>query len=316
MLRRCSRWVGLALALAAPLPAAEATRQELKSLTQRGFSHEGLTRQALQWRPHPLGPAGLGRVPLVLVLHGGGGTAVGMARLSGFTGLAQSKGFAVIFPDSGVQAWNDGRPDPSSHRPSTDDAGWLTALAQDAVREGWADPKRLYVCGMSNGGFMALRLACEQPAVFAAVGSVAANGAGAGCPHGDPVPLCLIAGTDDPIVPFRGGPIRWRQWGGARGLAEPFAGAVSYWSRRDQAGPEAVPQELPDLDPKDGTRVRLLQWPARIGGADLQAYVVEGGGHAWPGGWAYMGRFFIGRTSRDLDATVALWDFFKAHPKP
>jgi polyhydroxybutyrate depolymerase len=304
------------LALAAPLAGAEATSLELSSLQDRPFSHAGVTRSVPQWRPHPLSPAGLGRVPLLLVLHGGGGTGLGMARLSGFTALAQREGFAVEFPDSGVKAWNDGRPDPSGKRPSTDDSGWLTALAQDAVAQGWADPKRLYVCGMSNGGFMTLRLACEQGATFAAFGSVAANGAGAGCPDGPPVPLCLIAGTDDPIVPFGGGPIKLRRWGGARGVAEPFEGAVAFWARRDHAGPEALPRELADADPKDGTRVRLRRWPAGPGGADLQAYVVEGGGHAWPGGWAYLGRWLVGRTSRDLDASAALWDFFKAHPKP
>jgi polyhydroxybutyrate depolymerase len=295
--------------LTAPLPAAEATRAELRSLKNLQVSLLDKWRTVLSYRP-----AGTARVPLVIALHGGGGKAEGMAKLSGFTALAQAEGFAVLYPDSGVKAWNDGRPDPAGKRPTTDDSAWIAALAQNAVNEGWADPKRLYVCGISNGGFMSLRLACDHADLFAAVGTVSASGAGGPCPEGPPVPLCFIVGTADPIVPFTGGPIRVLSWTKVRGEAIPFETAFQLWRGRNR-GVDPSEETLPDLDPKDGTRVRRRLSAGGPGGADTMAYIIDGGGHAWPGGWPYLRPWVIGRTSKDLDATRALWNFFRTHPK-
>lgn len=292
------------------LPAAEAKKAELASLKETIAFYLGTPHTVLTWRPE-----GVTKVPLVIALHGGGGTAKSMARLTGFTALAQKQGFAVQFPDSGVKAWNDGRPDPAGKRPATDDSGWLAALAKDAVKQGWADPQRLYVCGISNGGFMALRLACEHADLFAGVGTVAASGAGAPCAEGPPIPLCFIVGTDDPIVPFNGGPIKVASWSRTRGEAIPFETAWQLWRGRNR-GTMPTEEALTDRNQQDGTSVRRRMSNAPPDGADTWAYIVDGGGHAWPGGWAYMKPWAIGKTSKDFDASLALWNFFRTHHKP
>jgi polyhydroxybutyrate depolymerase len=68
---------------------------------------------------------------------------------------------------------------------------------------------------------------------------------------------------------------------------------------------------LPDADPDDGTRTSIRKWEGCKDDADVLLYTVEGGGHTWPGGWQYLGERMIGKTSRDFDASEAIWTFFR-----
>jgi len=286
---------------------------------QRGrLEHDGLSREYLLHVPksHPSGK----RVPLLMALHGGGGTGENMRKLTagGFDRLANQEGFIVAYPDGVERHWNDGRDKVKyrTHKEKVDDVGFISALIDKLVRERNADRSRVYVTGMSNGAMMSHRLGVELSDRVAAIAPVTGS-----LPKtlvakrpARPVPAMIMYGVADPLMPWEGGEVRL----GRVKLGEVLSAeeTVRFWTGWNGcARPPAVSLE-PDRSPDDGTRVRREAYTPGRGGAEVVLVAVEGGGHAWPGGWAYLGEGFIGRTSRDIDACKVIWDFFKGHSLP
>jgi polyhydroxybutyrate depolymerase len=111
----------------------------------------------------------------------------------------------------------------------------------------------------------------------------------------------MVMGTDDPLVPYRGGGF------GASQVLSAKATARLWRELADCRKPTS--RRLPDRDPKDGTAVRLLTARKCTGDAAVKLYSVHGGGHTWPGGRQYLPKTAIGRTSRDFDASATIWLF-------
>lgn len=248
-------------------------------------------------------PQGLGPFPLVVALHGRLGSGAQMLRLTALTSLAQQQQFIAVYPDGIDRSWADGRGTSPASRAGVDDVAFLTALIDDFVAHRGADPSRVYVVGMSNGGFMALTLACRASKRLAGVGAVTASlPASLPCTFEKPLPVALVMADTDPVVPFAGGELE-----GGRGT---IVGAVESFTRFAELngcrGVEDIVQ-LADLDPADGTRVERRQCRGR---AAVRLDVVRGGGHTWPGGDRYLPERMIGKTSNDLNASEALWSFF------
>jgi polyhydroxybutyrate depolymerase len=135
---------------------------------------------------------------------------------------------------------------------------------------------------MSNGGLLAQRLACALAGRIAAVASVAGAVPFSGCEAR--VPILLVHGTDDPILPFAGARESEAQWAARDGCKA---------SRR-----EVLHQGDALCEAREGCV------------ADVELCTIEGGGHAWPGGVPLPG---LGATSRDLDATARIAAFFARH---
>jgi len=250
---------------------------------------------------------------LVLVLHGGHGTPARIERNTGMSDLADREGFLVAYPAALEGNWNDGRDVPAyrSHRRAVDDVAFLSKLVSLLERTRSVDPKRVFVTGVSNGAMMSLRAACEAPRTFAAAaavaGSLPANLAST-CPPQDPPPLLLIHGTEDPLVPWDGGTIRLGRRDVGRVVGVP-ATATLWAERSGCTGPHRM-ADLPDrVD--DGTRVRRLEWRACRGRGRVLVFEVVGGGHSWPGAPRHGPGLLVGRTSREMDATRTIWDFFQ-----
>lgn len=272
------------------------------------LEHGGRERTAWLYTPEGNGPW-----PLVMALHGGGGKGKNMEKLTSFGALGRSAGFAVCYPDGVGKSWNDGRNDflTASAAADVDDVGFLAALIEELVNEGVADAKRIHVCGISNGGMMTLRLACERPNLLAAVGVVAASEPETyRCDSGTPVPIFFIHGSEDPLIPFSGGAIKLFRNGRERGRVISVPASVADWQVRDHA-PAAVESDLPVLDQSDPTRAHLYDH-----GPMLRYIEIQGGGHTWPGGWAYAPAFLVGRTCHNLNASRCLWEFFREHARP
>ena len=148
--------------------------------------------------------------PLLLVLHGGGGAGMETLTDRGFNRRADESGVVVVYPEGVGRRWNDGRVGAGAADHEIDDVGDLRALVASLAQRYSIDAERVFVVGMSNGGMMSLRLACETADVFRGFVAVAASlgEALAGrCQPSAPRPVALIAGSADPVVPWAGGEV-------------------------------------------------------------------------------------------------------------
>ena len=168
----------------------------------------------------------------------------------------------------------------------------------------------MFVTGISNGGMMTLRLACDAADVFAGFVAVAASlgeDTAARVPTGAARPVALIDGTDDPLVPFAR-----RRRPRARRRAAAASSAPRRRSRRSAASRAAAAVEAePPLDriADDGTALVVRRAVGCRRGVRVVLYEVQGGGHAWPGGLPLPREWLIGKVSRELDATDETWRF-------
>jgi polyhydroxybutyrate depolymerase len=300
--------IALALAArAATLPAQSVPAAAPPALAgePRTLQAGGVTRRYFLYLPstwHRGRPA-----PLVLVFHGGGGRASGIAPHTGFSRLAEREGFAVAYPQGLNGRWNDGRGYAATH----DDVGFVRALLDTLGRELSIDPRRVYATGISNGAMFAYRLACDLPGVFAAVAPVAGAmpaDLAPGCAHTQPVSVLAFQGTADPLMPYFGGGVARR-----RGRVLSAERSIAFWATTSGCAAAPVTTDEPDRA-TDGTRVRRTAYGTCREGRSVELYTIEGGGHTWPGGPPVGGS--VGRVTREIDATPVIWAFFAGHPKP
>jgi polyhydroxybutyrate depolymerase len=248
------------------------------------------------------------KTPVVLVFHGGGGGAKSMAKFSRFNEVGDAHKAIVVYPDAISKHWNDGRTFPS--HPDEDDVRFITE-ALDFLSERYnADPKRVYVAGISNGGFFAERLALQLPTRIAAIVVIDAGITKQLQEMASidmPVATLLILGTEDPLVPYNGGTIG-AAFGG-RGEVLPGAQTLSFWANHNHCLPRGETRNLPVRDESDTTRVKQTVFQPKADGKLVIADLVEGGGHTWPSGSQYMPKRFIGRTTMQLN-NEDIWQFF------
>lgn len=257
-------------------------------------------------------------MPLVIALHGGGGTGKKMERLTrgGFNRLSDREGFVVVYPDGIEEHWNDGREKVKyrAHREKIDDVGFLSALIDHLAEGGTIDKSRVYVTGISNGAMMSNRLACELTGRIKAIAPVAGNmpyDLVARCLPSRPIPVLMISGTKDPMMPWEGGEAHFLRQKFGKVLSVPET--IKFWATHNRCAPEPVVTREPDKDPQDGTRVRKEVYAGCASGTEVILYPVEGGGHTWPGGYRYLPEKLIGKTSEHIDANELIWGFFKKH---
>ena len=173
-------------------------------------------------------PAGRGPHPTVIVLHGALGSGAGTAFTTGFSEAVARRGFTAVFPDGINRQWHDGR---AGGPDGPDDVGFIRELVHRLVADGVADQRRIYLAGISNGGMMSFTLVCKAGELFAGVGTVIANmpdGIGSCAPR--PMPVVMINGTDDPMVPYGGGGVGL---GGGRGEVWSVDRTASFFAARD-----------------------------------------------------------------------------------
>ena len=258
------------------------------------------------WLVRPEGIEKTKPAPLLMVLHGSAGSGEDMMTVTqrGFERLADKEKFVVVYPDALERRWND-------QGGTVDDVGFLLAIVDKLVADGLVDKNRIYVAGISNGGMMAQRLACEQADRIAGIATVAGGlpePLQATCKPARALPVLVIHGTEDPIVPWSGGAVAgFEDFGKVLSARE----TAKFWAANNRCGDGGVIAAEPDRDPKDGTRVKMEVFASCPAGAAVKLAAVEGGGHTWPGGYQYLPERFIGRTSQDVDANMLIWDFFK-----
>jgi polyhydroxybutyrate depolymerase len=274
------------------------------------LQHGGLTREYLVQVP-PQYRAGTAW-PLVLSFHGGGGNMEIQAndRYYGLVSYAREAGYVIVFPNgfsrlrSGKLAtWNAGLCCGQARERNVDDVGFVRAVVADVRRRLDIDPRRIYAQGMSNGGMLSYRLACEMADTFAAIAAVAGTDGSPACSPSRPVPVLHIHARDDDRVLFNGGS------GSASATHADFVSVpetAAKWSRLN--GCLAQPRRVLEV-PGAWCETRA---PCREG-SEVQLCVTETGGHAWPGGRKVLG----GQAGSDaIAANDVIWRFFSRHPRP
>jgi polyhydroxybutyrate depolymerase len=266
--------------------------------------------------------------PLVFLFHGGGGSAQKtwtQEHGRSWRALADEHGFVLVLPegrpdpyDPDAHRWNDCRTDGESTTvlSTEDDVGFIVGLI-DAVSETVSiDGTRVYATGASNGGMMTYRLAIEVGDRFAAVGAVVANlpdpSECAASPH--PIPILIMNGTDDPLIPFEGGCVAGDHC--ERGRVLSTAETIEFWVDVNGASTEPTVERLPNRSWFDRSRVTVFTYTDEGGGADVVYYHIQGGGHTVPGFEATSSllRAVAGSKNRDIDGPTQIWAFFEEHP--
>jgi polyhydroxybutyrate depolymerase len=261
--------------------------------------------------------------PLVIVLHGNTQTGGDMAARTSWPQVARREQFGLVFPDGLNRAWADLRPD--ANRPlrappkGTDDVAFIVKLIEKYIADGSADPKRIYITGVSNGGAMTMTLACARADLFAAAASVIINftdDLANACHPSRPVPMLMMNGTADPLVPYLGGRGTSRFavsgfWSTERTLA--------FWRRVN--GCEEQDATAADLENRDTTdHPTVTQISSNCPhGRDVVLYRINDGGHRMPGispdaRLPRMVNYFLGPQNHDIDGAETIWAFFKKFP--
>jgi polyhydroxybutyrate depolymerase len=312
----------LCLLAASAFADGRATRA---AATDSGYSTATLLVDGIERRYLVRRPAG-GQAPaaIVLLLHGGGGSAEqitgGKSRAAPYrawNAIADREGLLLVAPQGAIGArgkpgWNDCRTLEDSGQ-DADDVAFLVALVDTLRRAHRVGTPRAFAVGTSNGGMMALRLAIERPQTFTAVASVASSmPARSECAAPTrAMPVLMINGTDDALMPYTGGAIATRF--GGRGDALPVDGAIRIWARL--AGGRETPAiaPLPDTDPGDGTRAQRQTYAVRNGRPLVELIRIDGGGHVEPSRDERYAGFVarvLGRQSDDVEMADEVWRFF------
>ena len=257
---------------------------------------------------------------VVFVLHGGGGAdAQEMARRTGMNHIADREDFIVVYPQGIDGQWNDGRGKtfrrPTDNR-DVDDVRFISAVIDELVGKKLADPSRVYVMGLSNGGMMTHRLGIELGHRLAAIAPVIAN-----LPENiatqkptRPLPVLIMNGTDDPMMPWNGGPVRvlGREYGTVLSTDH----TVRYWVEAAQLPPNPRTRVLEDRSPEDGCTVEVVEYSAAGNPVEVVLYRIRGGGHNLPGGNTPDRPVLLGRKCMDIVGVEVIWSFFKKHVLP
>ncbi len=285
----------LVLALVAAFSIANKTTGQIIS--------SGEEREYLLYVPENYDPSV--PTPLIIVIHGFAQWPAHQAYVSRWNELADEQGFIVVYP-SGTEypkRWRAGGNNLGDGTLSID-TQFIADLIDKLRQQYNIDPARIYANGLSNGGGMSFLLSCELSDRIAAIGTVA----GAylyqfeECTRERPVPLIAFHGTADPIVPYLGGP--------SGSFDIPFPN-IPAWVKGYAALNQCAPQ--PEILPSSGNDISAKRYTGCREDSEVIFYSVAGGGHTWPGGNP-IPRIIAGRTSKSVDATRMMWEFFQAHP--
>lgn len=253
----------------------------------------------------PTGYDGSVAVPLVFSFHGHGSNAGIQLAYSAIAPVADREGFLVVAPEG------QGSPPHFTLLGATpteaDDVDFTLALLDELTTTLCIDERRVYTMGMSNGGALSAVLACRAGDRFAAAGAVAAViHLPQPCADAERVaPLAAMMGTADPVVPYAGGRVN------CCGNPEIPATEDTMASFARAAGCARSPttsRPVPTVEHRTWTGCRA--------GAAVELYVIEGGGHTWPGSPFDASGRGLGAGTSDLPATESLWAFFERHQLP
>lgn len=285
---------------------------------------QGMTRSFIYYVPPnlPLAP-----VPMVFVFHGYGSDSARTAGIDentrnrpnkGWKHVADQNKFIVVYPEALINAkkkrgWNDCRG--LEDNGYQDDVGFVRTIINYMTSNLNIDQQRIYATGISCGGHMSIRLALESSDKIAAIGAIAAAmpTKGTCSKPQNPVSVLFMNGTNDFILPFKGGRMR-----GHRGTVLSAAETIEYWKKFLKTNADPITEYRKDVTPEDGSTVKIDSYLNGTQGTSVVFYMIKGGGHSTPSvetpikskrRWTQR----IILQNRDIEASAEIWNFFSKH---
>lgn len=293
--------------LAAEKPQAETGAKITRGGNYRyAIDHGGIQREYLVHVPATYDSAK--PTPLLVSMHGGGGNMTYQASDDRYGQVSKSEreGFIVVFPNGysrtpggKTATWNAGNCCGPARDRNVDDVGFIRRMLEDLSHQLNIDRRRIFATGMSNGGMMAHRLACEMSDTFRAIAAVAGTDNTKSCNPANPVSVLQIHARNDDHVLFDGG-MGQKSKGTAATDFTSVPESVSRWVARNACDPK--PRRVLDRPGAYCDRYAPCK-----GGAEVELCVTEAGGHSWPGGTK---RRASEPPSSAIDANDVMWDFF------
>ncbi len=226
-------------------------------------------------------------LPLVFAFHELGGDASTFAKRMGINQKADAEGFFVVYPQGLNNSWNAGSCCPPSSQQKIDDAGFINMLLVKLKKDLPVNDSRVYAIGVSNGGMLAYRLACDFPEDFAAIASLAGTSVVEGCNATRPVSVLEVHGTGDEVIPYNNTtrsesalPVR------------PAVDAISYWAQHDRT--VSVQRQ------QVANNVTATTYSGGSNGTEVVLYTVIGGTHA---------------RLAEITTIDLVWRFLELHPR-
>ena len=267
-------------------------------------------------------------MPVMVLLHGRPSNAAAMARITDMNAVARRHGFIVVYPEGLNNEWNaqfdlyttSSRSVHTSGNESVglkqDDVGFLKTLMADLRLDLNIDPARMYIAGFSNGGFMTMRMACSAAdtfAAFAEVGSALYPVMADLCRGSKPTPILFMHGTKDPSIPIDGVRVRDSQSGIARPVTWGVKETVALFAKRNGCSNTGLSTTFGTSGRSPGTFVvRFVPKDCRPN-TPVVFWIVDGGGHTWPGVAGVMDEQRFGLTNMDINASEKIWEFVSPH---
>lgn len=255
------------------------------------IQHDGITRDYILHLPTDYDASK--SYPFVYNLHGFGSNAAQQQFYSAMDGTADSNDFIVCYPNGLESSWNVGW----NFGSNADDVDFLLSLVDVLADDYSINYNRLYSCGMSNGGFMSYKLACEASDKFAAIASVTGSIVPSELEMCDPIrkmPVMQIHGTADPTVAYTGS-----------NIGAPIEDVVSFWAERNLCDLTADTIQIEDINSSDQCTAERIQYNGCDEEVEVIFYKIDGGEHTWPDA-----ALTIGVTNRDFNANQEIWNFF------
>lgn len=264
--------------------------------------HNSLVRTYLVHLPS--GYTGASPVPMVVAMHGGFGSAINLQSQSQLSVKADAEGFIVVYPEGvpgtlNIRTWNAGGCCGYAAANNIDDVGFIDVLIDTLMAQFNIDTTRIYATGMSNGGFMAFRLACELSHRLAAIAPVAATMNFPPCNPTKPVPLIQFHSYLDTSVPYNGGVGN----GISNHYNPPHDSVMGVWSGYNDC--LMVSDTL-----VNNAQYTFVKWDDCDCGYEIHYYITTDGGHSWPGG---VQTPTGDPPSAYLNANNLMWDFFQQY---
>ena len=252
--------------------------------------------------------------PLLFVFHGSNQTGEKIRMFSGnvFDELVQAHGFVVVYPDGYKGHWNDARISSNfpTRKANIDDVGFTQALIDEMCTKHDIDANKVYIAGYSNGGQMVIRLIHEWPYPFAGAVLIGATQPEAAnllvAPRETSLPVLIIHGTRDPLVPYDGGMASL--WGlNPRGIGLSARETARYYAQRNHIYAEPTTRTL-QHDGKNVLPVTIEEY-TESGKYPVKLVSIIGGGHVVPNPYIKTA-FLLGKIATHVNSAELLWDFF------